>query len=196
MSIDGTRNPVVATSFGTNAPQSAPSAAYDDHVDFSRPTAVAHDGFTLTYPATWFLRLQPQEEGSWERLHRAVVGGNTGALTLSVRLRSGTSEDLLRERQAILERMSRPQDSPNGRLTPRAAPTFALQEGAQGLALDFASPAIEGFSYGGVFTPAALDRLAQVSLFGCVSRGNPRRPAILTDMDRAARAVLESFHLT
>ena len=64
----------------------------------TRP-AHCYYGFTLTYPATWFL-LPQQSNTPGEMLLIAQVGGNTNAVTMSMSFLSGSPADLAGERRS------------------------------------------------------------------------------------------------
>jgi hypothetical protein len=193
MTVNGKDNPIWLTSFGRNDPQYAGPAAYEDHVDWSHFEPTVHDGFTVSYPATWFLLPQPQlaERAGDETLLVAQLGGNTCAASFSVSLRGGSPEDLRRYRQETLARLR----TRGGDLTPDPAP-LRFAGGAEGVAADYATPGIVGLSRNALYPSEDGGRLAHVSLFGCVSRSHPRRDARLAEMGPAFGAILESMRLT
>ena len=197
LSIDGGKNPMTVTSFGLNDPN-AQVTSYDDFVDLSHLTQVVHDGFTLRYPATWFLRAKSREEEDEEleaglQAYFLHAGGNSCTATLSVRLQRGTPDDITRQREALLSLHRVPQEGSMGRLSPRQGVRFQLEGNAQGFVEDLDNAWIAGFAYSGVYCTDVGDRLAHVRLFGCISKQNPRLTTTLTEMEPVFRAIVESF---
>ncbi|KYF60404.1 hypothetical protein BE04_30190 [Sorangium cellulosum] len=197
LSIDGGKNPITVTSFGWSDPKGSMPDSFDDFVDFSHPKRVDHEGFSLAYPATWFLRSEETEEsGLRTAKHFAQLGGNTCAATLSVTLSHGEDAQVAAERDGIVSRVEALPGSKEGEVRRRMADVPVLSGDAAGFAFDLGGPAIDGFSANGVFRAEAGDRVAHVSLFGCVARANPRRDRALADMRAVFRETVESFQFT
>lgn len=110
LSVDGHKHLMIATSFGLSDPAVAVSTSYDDFVDLSHLKSVHHDGFTLTYPATWFLRLEAVESEQRMELCRFSVqlGGISCSTSLSLAFHNDTPEKIIAERDIILSRLSGP----------------------------------------------------------------------------------------
>lgn len=198
LSIDGAKNPMTVTSFGLNDPAASGSTSDEDFVDLSHAKSVMHDGFSLSYPATWFLRPQPgeageKEEGAEERDYVAQVGGASCSASLSVRFRSGAPHEIAEERDAIVSRLSAPLDGPMGRLSPRDEEPFRLGGKAWGFVADLKNDGIDGLAYSGLYCADSGDRLAHVTALGRISKTNPRRAAMLAEMESAFREILDSF---
>ncbi|MCW3096950.1 MAG: hypothetical protein JWL77_2568 [Chthonomonadaceae bacterium] len=192
LSIDGDQNPMTVTSFGFTDPN-AHVTAYEDFVDLSHPTHIVHDGFTLTYPATWFLRPRSQEVEAGVQDYFLQVGGISCIATLSVCLERGSRDQIAQKREALLSLHSNLKEGAMGRLSPRRGVRFQLEGNAQGFVSDLDNPGIAGFAYSGVYCADTEDRLAHVNVFGCASRQNPRLTTTLTEMESGFRAILESF---
>jgi hypothetical protein len=211
LSIDGGKNPMTVTSFGLNDPAAAGPATYEDFVDFSHAKSVKHEGFSLSYPATWFLRPLPgeKEEGAEAREHVrehvgehvgeyvgeyvAQMGGVSCSVSLSVRFHSGPAHQITEERDAVVSRLSAPLDGPMGRLSPREPEPFRLGGKAWGFVADLKNSGIDGLAYAGLYCADSGDRLAHVTAFGCISKTNPRRAATLAEMESSFREILDSF---
>lgn len=193
LSIDGRRNPMTVTSFGLHDPAAEGPTSYEDFVDLSHAKRIEHEGFALTYPATWFLIRQPDEEKDGLRiaLHGAQVGGVSSSLTCTVRIHSGERSRIAEEQASALKRLSGPLQG----LSPRAAPPVRLAGDAKGFAFDQVHPAIDGVAYSAVLGTDARDRFASVTLFGCVSKTNPRCRETITEYERVFREILGSFQL-
>jgi hypothetical protein len=219
LSTDGGKNPMMATSFGLNDPATEGATSYEDFIDFSHPKDVEYGDFALTYPATWFLRVQapgteeveqsrylahtgfrhvpiPDWVGTEEvkrSSYRAQVGGVTCAATLSVQVHAGTPGSLAGEYEGTLSRLAGPLTGPMGWLSPCAGEAFPLLPGAQAFAFDLDNPRIDGLSYMGIYRPSNGDRFAQLNAFGCISKGNPRRGPTLNEMRSTFREIVGSF---
>lgn len=204
LSIDGGKNPITVTSFGWLDSQGSMPDSYDDFVDFSHPKRIDHDGFAVTYPATWFLRREsepePQEAerepGPPESYYSARLGGNTCSALFSVTIVSGTAQQLAAEHAKIIERIEKLAGDTRMHLTLRAPSGLHLTGDAKGYEFDFNQPAIAGYSTIGVFRDEVSGRLAEVHLFGCIARANPRRDATLSEMRSTYSQILQSFQLT
>ncbi|XXX79875.1 hypothetical protein WMF30_13980 [Sorangium sp. So ce134] len=197
LSIDGVKNPITVTSFGWSDPQGSMPDSYDDFVDFSHPKRVDHEAFSLTYPATWFLRSEEIEEsGLRTAKHFAQLGGNTCATTLSVTLSRGAAAQVAAERDGIVNKLEALPASNEGDVRRRTADVPVLSGDAAGFAFDFSGPAIDGVSANGVIRAESGDRVAHVSLFGCVARASPRRDQTLAEMRAVFRETVESFQFT
>jgi len=194
LSVDGGKNPMTATSFGLNDPNVSGPTSYEDFVDLSHPKRVVHDGFSLTNPATWFLRPEPSEtkEGMEAHDYVAVIGGISCSIYFGVTIQAGAPPRIAQERETIVARMGAPQDGPTGRLLPRKGESLQLGDNAVGFATDLENTEIDGSSYSGVFWTDIGDRLAHVIAFGCTSRMNPRRATTLPEMEQNFRKILES----
>jgi hypothetical protein len=189
MSIDGKRNPIAVTSFGCNDPNASPSG-FNDHMDWSRCQPTRHEGFTITYPATWFLLPQQGSEAGETTLF-AQLGGNTCAVSFSVRLRSGSAEELQKHEQETLARLR----TLGNDLTPDPQP-LRFGPGSEGVSGAMANQGIVGAFRSVLFSDPDGGRLAQVTLFGCVSRSHPDREARLAGMGPAFHSILESMRFT
>lgn len=191
LSIDGGKNPMTVTSFGLNDPAAEGPTTYEDFVDLSHPKRIDHEGFALTYPATWFLVRQPdQEEDGLQILgHGTQVGGVSCSLTCTVDLYSGDRRRVAEEEQAIRARLSGPIPG----LSPRGAEPLRLPGDARGYAFDQVHAAIDGVAYSAVFGTDARDRFANISAFGCISKANPRRRETMAEYERVFREILGSF---
>lgn len=192
LSLDGGRNPMTVTSFGLNDPAADGPTTYDDFVDLSHPKRIDHEGFTLTYPATWFMAHQSEQGKDGLRIsaHETQVGGLSCSLTCAVLLYSGDRRRVEEELRAARARLSGALPG----LSLRAAP-LALPGGATGYASDYIHPAIDGVAYSAVFETGARDRFALVNAFGCISRANPRRRDTMAEFERVFREILGSFQL-
>ncbi|MDI1442766.1 hypothetical protein [Polyangium sp. 6x1] len=193
LSVDGHRNPITVTSFGLNDPEADGPSSYDDFIDLSHPKRVTHDGFALTYPATWFLRQadQESEQKSSVKDYFSQVGGISCALTLSVTVKEGSAEEIAQERDAAVAKMSAPLDGPMGLLVPRQP--LRLPGNAQGFISDLKNPGINGAAYSATYVSDDGRRFAHVIAFLCVSKENPRAKATLSAVEQTAREILESF---
>jgi hypothetical protein len=192
LSIDSGKNPMTATSFGLNDPAATAPTNYDDFVDLSHLKRIEHDGFELTYPATWFLLRQPDEEEDGLQIsshHTQVVGGISCALTCSVLLYSGDCHSVMEKQQAEQMRLS-------GRLTdlsPRSAHTLRLLGDATGYVFDYVHPTIDGVSYSAMFGTKTSDRFALINVFGCIAKANPRRSETIAEYEQVFPEILGSF---
>jgi len=186
---------MTATSFGLNDPNASGPTSYEDFVDLAHAKCVVHDGFSLTYPATWFLRPKPSEtkEGIEAHDYGAQLGGISCSIYFGVTVQNGAPPRITQERETLLARLSAPLDGPTGRLLPRKEESFQLDGNALGFVTDLENAAIDGVAYCGVFCTDAGDRLAHVITFGCISKMNPRRATTLAEMERGFREILESF---
>jgi hypothetical protein len=189
VTVDGTRNPIAVTSFGCNDPHAA-TYTFDDWVDWSHVQPTRHQGFSLCYPATWFL-LPTQSKTPGETLYFAQLGGNTCAVSFSVSLRSGTPDDLRKHQQETLARLR----TPGNDLTPDPQP-LRFAAGSEGIAGTWARPGIVGVYRTALFPSPDGTRLAHINLFGCVSRNHPDREGRLASMAPAFGAILESMQFT
>jgi len=194
LSIDGGKNPMTVASFGICDPKTDVNS-YEDFVDLSHPTPVEHDGFSLTYPSTWFLRprSEGQERDAGQPSYFLMAGGNSCMATLSVSLERGSAAHIAHERANLRARHSTVAEGGMGRLLPRQEVHFELEGNAQGFISDLENSGIAGFAYSGVYCADSGDRLAHVNVFGCASKPNPRLATTLTAMEPAFRAILESF---
>ena len=195
LSIDGGKNPLTVTSFGLANPQEAMQAPYDDFIDLSHLIRVDHEGFSLTYPATWFLRSKTTEEPDLRTTkYFGQFGGNTCGGTWSIVFYSGIPDRVRAECDKIVARMENPPQGPEGDLLPRTGEAWGLLAPARGFVFDFVSPAIDGISYNGIFSTDKS--LAHVVVFGCIAKANPRRDKTLIEMHRVFREILEGFRLS
>lgn len=191
LSIDGGKNPMTVTSFGLNDPAAEGPMSYEDFVDLSHPKRIDHEGFALTYPATWFLVRQPDEEKDGLEIgcHSAQMGGVSCSLTCSVSLYSGDRPRVAEEQQAARARLS----GPLGGLSPRGAEPLRLPGDARGYVFDQVHPAIDGVAYCAVFGTDTRDRFAIINAFGCISKANPRRRETMAEYERVFREIIGSF---
>lgn len=189
MTVNGTQHPIAVTSFGCSDPQ-ADVTGYDDFVDWSHFQPTRHDGFTVTYPATWFL-LPQKTDNPHETLLAGQFGGNSCATTFSVRLRSGHPEDLRTHQQDTLARLRTPSDD----LTPDPQP-LRFTPGSEGVAGTYSTPGIVGLSRSVLFPSSDGARLAQLTLFGCARRSHPDRENRLASLAPAFQTILESMRFT
>ncbi|MDI1479633.1 hypothetical protein [Polyangium sp. y55x31] len=193
LSIDGHRNPMTVTSFGLNDPEADGATSYDDFVDLSYPKRVDHDGFELTYPATWFLR-ERETESKQVKSYFAMTGGISCSLTLSVKVQEGSVDEIARERDAVVARVSAPIDGSMGRVSPRE--TMKLPGDAKGFLGVLENRNIDGLSFDGVYVSEDGRRFANVIVFLCVLKQNPRARGTLANYERLAREILASFAFT
>lgn len=193
LSTDGDKNPMTVTSFGLNDPEMEGPTDYEDFIDFSHPKRIEHEGFALTYPATWFLFPEPDEEQEKDevqiRSHGTQVGGVSCSISFHVVLRSGNRRRIAKEVQAVRKRLSRPPPD----LSLRETNPLRLPGDATGHVLDQIHPAIDGVAYSGLFENEARDRFAHVNAFGCVSKDNPRRRETMAEFERVFGEILGSF---
>lgn len=191
LSIDGGKNPMTATSFGLNDPAATGSTTYDDFVDLSHLKRIEHDGFELTYPATWFLLRQQEEEedGLQITCHQTQVGGISCSLSCSVLLYSGDRHSVTEKQQAERIRLSGPPTD----LSPRSAHTLRLPGDATGHVFDYVHPTVDGVLYGAIFGTNTSDRFALVNVFGCIAKANPRRSETMAEYERVFSEILGSF---
>jgi hypothetical protein len=192
------KNPMTATSFGLNDPTACDPNFYDDFVDLSHAKCVMHEGFSLTYPATWFLRPQPSanEQGAEHVYYSAQLGGNSCAIYCTVRLDRGAVHEISQKRDELVSRLSAPVEGDMGLLSPREGVSSRLEGGGLCFVSDLDNPVADGFCYTGVYSTNLGDRLAQVTVFGCIFKRSPRRPATLAEMEAVFRGVLESFRFS
>lgn len=184
-----------ATSFGLRNPTVENPRSYDDFVDFSHCKLVSHDCFCLSYPTTWFLRLQGTRHDRDTNVQddHASAGGVTCSSSLSVSVRHGSRRQLAEIRSENLARLSSPIQGPMGMLVPQRTLGSATRVHESSYLLRLENPAIDGIAYGSmVLDPSGL-ALAQVDTFGCVSKANPRRAATLQEMSQILPAVVDSF---
>jgi len=195
LSVDEGKNPIVVTSFGSNNIDAPLVSVYEDFVDFSHMTEVEHEGFALTYPATWFLRLDENLAIPASRQgYVAPVGGNTCAAMMSVRVYSGMRDYLEEEREKFIKRARTGVEPPLQRLVARKEAVLTLERGGQSYVLDLQIPKIDGFERSALYDSG--DRLAELTLFGCVAQQNPRRRETLDEMERVFLEIAQSFRLT
>jgi hypothetical protein len=192
LATDGDGNPTTATSFGLRAPNSPAQPPYDDWIDYSHRQAVHHEDFWLTYPATWFLQPQPQNDGS-SRTLATTQGGNSNAFSLFVTIERGTAEVLSRSRVEKIQRLNDQSITPQGALIPDTMAVPPSLRHGDAFRQSFRNPEIDGLHWVGLFGRGEDGHLAAVSAFGCVSKASPRRHEALDEMDDAARLILESF---
>lgn len=191
LSVDGSKHPMIATSFGLSDPAVAVSTSYDDFVDLSHLKSVDHDGFTLTYPATWFLHLEAGENDQRMELRRfsAQLGGITCSASLSVAFHNDTPEKIIAERDIILSRLSSPLDG----LLPRNGEPLRVKGDGRGFLYNMDRVGIDGLALSVVYLAAERDRLAHIIATGCAAKANPRGRTTLTEMEHVFREILESF---
>jgi hypothetical protein len=196
LSIDDGKNPIVATSFGWTDPDLAGPVSYDDFIDLSHCKSVGHDAFSLSYPATCFLRHQ----GSWSHEGMAVdnylghSGGASCSWSLSVAIRRGDRDQLSHFRNKMLARVTAPQEGPMGKLVPKEL-RGPGPDGLDMYAVRMVHPSIDGFAHGAIVMDPAGTTLGQVYAFGCVAKANPLRQQTLEEMDAVLPAIAESFRL-
>jgi hypothetical protein len=194
LSIDSRSHPAVATSFGTSDPEGSGTPGDEDYVDLSNPKRIQHDGFALTYPATWFLRPDVDEEDrpvpGW---FGAMVGGNACAVTCSVMIHTGTPEAMASERAEILSRAGSMPEVGGMRWKAREGVPLGLPGDAQAYAAELDSQDIQGLNYAGLFASPQGDRLAHVVLTGSVAKSNPNCATLHSGMEPVFGAILESF---
>jgi hypothetical protein len=194
LSIDGGRNPTVVTSFAWNDPTADGPGSYDDFVDFSRCKVVVHDSFSLSYPATWFLRLQGtrRDRDTTVQDYMAQVGGVSCACSLSVSVRRGNYDQLTQIRGATLARFADPIQGPMGTLLRQhSRPVTSADENV--CAFHLQNPTIDGVAFSAVILESSGCILAQVDTFGCVAKGNPLRGPTLREMTRVLPDIVRSF---
>jgi len=190
LSIDGSKNPMTVTSFGLADAAAEPPRSYDDFVDLSHLRRVEHEGFTLTYPATWFLRRDPEQNDGRLRTsgHSTQVGGLSCSLRYSVRICRGDRDRVREEYDAARMRLSH---LPG--LSWREAEPLRLPGRAWGAVLDYVQPETDGVAYTAGFIIDDGSRFALVSAFGGIAKASPRRHETLAAYERVFRTSLESF---
>lgn len=190
LSIDGGKNPMTVTSFGINDPTAKAPSSYDDFVDLSHPKRVDHEGFTLTYPATWFLAPASGEtDGLRVTEHTAQVGGVSCSLACTITIYSGDRRRVAETRDATGTRFS----GPLGGLSRRKTASLRLPGDAWGAVLDLVQPGIDGVVYAAGCIADGGDRFALVTATGCISRASPRRSETLAAYEHVFRETVESF---
>ena len=194
LSLDDGQNPMVATSFGSRDPSDSRPESYDDFVDFSHCKVVHHDRFSLSYPATWFLRLagSGHDRGATIDHYSARLGGVTCSCSLGLSIRRGTYAQLTDIRQQMLARLAGPIDGPMGRFLPQPSRRTS-QDGRNTFCLQLENPGIDGLAHGAVLLDSSGTTLAQVDVFGCVAKDNPRRQHTLHEMDDVFPNIVNSF---
>jgi hypothetical protein len=195
LSTDGMNNPAIATSFGTNDPTGEGAPGSEDYVDLSHPKRVDHDGFKLTYPATWFLRPGIGDDGKpvVPATYLAAPGGNACAVVCGVTIHRGSADHVAKVRGETVSRFAMLLDTGDGKWMPRPGEHAARSDNAQLFVLDLLSGGKRGVLLSGVFTAPTGDRVAHVRLTGVVSDANPNQAAFLAAMEPAFRGILESF---
>jgi len=191
LAIDGARAPMTATSFGFRSDDADAPNLYDDFIDLSHLVATEHDGFALTYPATWFLRQAPDEstDGVQRRYYGVHLGGVSCSLVCSVTIDRGAHGRIEAEHTAARARSLR--HLPN--LALREDAGMQLPAGAWGSAHDYVHPVIAGVGYSAGFRSEDGARFALVDALGCVSKAHPHGRAMLASYDRVFREILENF---
>ena len=193
LSINDGQNPMIATSFGLSDPTVPAPSSYDDFVDFSHHKLVSHEGFSLSYPATWFLRPQGtrQDRETTVEDYFAQVGGVSCACSLSVSLRRGSHDRLTAIRSEMISYLSATIEGPMGRLHPRRRREGRPTSGDV-FSFQLDNPGIDGVA----FTAVAMDPsgliLAQVDAFGCVAKGNPLRESTVRQMSDVLPHIVSS----
>lgn len=195
LSVNGGLNPILVTSFGHSDPDLPHPVSFDDFVDLSHPKTVVHDGFSLAYPATWFL--QPRQvhpdRANVSHGYSAQVGGNSFAISLSVYLYHDSAPLVAQELEASLQQLGAPMESPMGLLHPRADPPVLRRNDLSAFVFDLENEWIQGITYSAVGCNDAGDRLVQIILTGNISRANPCRATAVPAMELAFQEILESF---
>jgi hypothetical protein len=196
MSIDDGENPIVATSFGWNDPAFEGPASYDDFIDLSNCRSVGHDDFSLSYPATCFLRHQGSlsDGGMTVDNYLGHSGGASCAWSLSVEIRRGGRDQLTHFRSKTLARVTVPHQAPMGKLVPKEL-RGSGPDGLDVYAVRMVHPSIDGFAHGAIVMDSAGTTLAHVVAFGCVAKANPLRQQTLEQMDAVLPSIVESFRL-
>jgi hypothetical protein len=193
--VNGDKNPTFVTSFGNMSSGTPLATLYEDFVDFSHMTRIDHDGFSLTYPATWFLRLDGTRDGPLTSLrYGANAGGNTCSAGVSVTVHTGTRENLQKEREKVTARLKSGYGTPAVAFVPPKNNVLELEGGRQLFVLDMVATGIDGFLQSAWYD--ADDRLAQLTITGSVAKQNPRRKESLDEMERVFREIVASFQLT
>ena len=188
------QNPMIATSFGSRSPSDSGTESYEDFVDFSHCKVVRHNCFSLSYPATWFLRLEGSrhDRGATVDDYSAHPGGVTCACTFAVSIGRGTHKQLTEIRQQALARFAGPITGPMGMFIPQPSRSSS-QDGRNSYFFQLANPGIDGLAHVGVLMDASGTTLAQVCVFGCVGKDNPRRQQTLREMDDVFPDIVNSF---
>lgn len=195
-SARGGTHPTTMTSFGCGDPAGCIPGSYDDFVDLSHLTPVSHDGFSLTYPATWFLRPTPAKKGGPGRTsHFAQAGGNTCAAAVSVTLFGGDPSAISEERNALLSRLRNPPAAVGSTIHPTSTDVPTLSGDAKAFAFNTEDQFTRGVSTTGLICNSTSTRLGLVAVSSSVSRGNPLLDATLTSMGSVFRQMVESFRL-
>jgi hypothetical protein len=193
-SINNGQKSIVATSFGFNDPSDAEPTSYDDFVDLAHCKAVRHEGFSLSYPATCFLRLEGSrlDRGTTVDDYSALYGGMTCSYSLTLSIRRGARDQLTEIRRETLARLADPNEGPMGRLVPQS-PVRRLHDGQDQYLFRLEDAAIDGLAHSAVLLDSSETTLAQVHVFGCVAKANPRRQSTLRQMGDVFPAIINSF---
>jgi hypothetical protein len=185
---------LVVTSFGNSDP-GARSDAFDDHVDFSHFRTIEHDGFALSYPATWVMN--PLHSGDIDspsnvqaRDFSAGCGGNVTSCRCMVTLYTGSVEELDRLGHDMVARWSVRNPARSGTFVPKG-------EHESGGKRAFVHHLEHPFQTG--FDIAALVRsdgvLATVVVFWNVLKTHPLREQLLHEAQRPVWDIIASFEL-
>lgn len=182
------------TSFGWGNADRPKSAEYDDYIDFGRMEKVEHERFTLTYPATWFLRGLQEEKPDLEiSALSAQLGGKNSAVVLSTHLMRGSRVRLKEERKSAVARINGLCDSQINDMRIHGSLMPELAGNSSGGVFEIDSPNEAGMISSGVFFDSRTHILAQVSINGFISKGNPRREFDIAEMARVFPEILSSF---
>ena len=105
---DNKEDSFVATAFGE---YDATTTSYTDYVDFSHSKRIEHGSFSLTYPATWFLRRieYGDNRAMEEKWYVTLSGGDTLSCLLGVHICRGGPDLVAAEHSKALAKMSSPQ---------------------------------------------------------------------------------------
>ncbi|WP_156338650.1 hypothetical protein [Chondromyces crocatus] len=201
LSVDGKRNPLTVTSFGVRDGSTWEPGSADDFVDLSHPKPTEHRGFTMTYPATWFLRSEGEEaeeteladaaleEG--ERAYRVQLGGPSCALALSLSVFKGAPEEVAAMRASestsveVVEGWARHEEAP-----------LALEERGVGAMFTRVDGANTCRAVRAVLWNEAGDVLTTFTASGAVVSARADCEEVLSAMERVLGEAVESFRFT
>lgn len=111
-----------------------------------------------------------------------------------VRIFSGTREHLLEERKKLVDKELSTLELRSHKEIPRKIDGTEQDETASMFFKDMVHPAIDGFRQTVVVD--GIDRLAGLSLFGCISKQNPRCDETLAQMEQVFQEITETFEFT
>jgi len=193
--IDDDKNPILTTAFGHFEQTNAATISFNDYVDFSHPKRIEHGSFSLTYPATWFLR--PHEtiaDSETEQENYLILsGGDACACLLSVSIQSGRPDIIAREHSQALARLSSPKDGPRGVVSPERRKHQLEGAMAEYFVFREYDSMIEGVDHAALVLDTTRERLADIYLAGRVVKSNPGCKTTIEQMSQIFPSVINSF---